>query len=187
MAYGHHRFSIHTKNYRSGTPSDIAYTLLEGVEWVHSDADAAAPRFTHVEPPTTDLDQWGSGTYVAIAVGPKTTMGNARVQYNKFEHWELILRTYTAIGYVALPTSASDAPPWLAHLTVELGLSGVAAARTAPIEARFPYPHELAKAKDVRELRWLQNHPGDEREPGLIYVDRSHAQLADLLSESSPR
>jgi hypothetical protein len=183
LAYGHHRFTIHTKNYDGGTPSDIAYTLADGVDWVHSDAHAPAPRFTRIDPPTTDLDQWSSGTYVAITAGPKTTMGNARVQYNKFEHWELILRTYTAVGYVSLPTSTPEMPPWLAQLNVELSLSGVPATRTAPIKPRFPYPHELARTKDVRELRWLQNHPGDEREFRLIYVDRSHAQLSDLLSE----
>lgn len=183
LAYGHHAFTIHTKNYASGEQSESAYRLSDGIDWVHSDTTDAAPRFAAIESPTTDLDHWGSGTYVAIATGPRTTMGNARVQFNKFEHWELILRTFTAVGYIDIPTLSDAKPKWLEHLNLELTLVGVPAAKTGQIEPRFPYPNELTTAKDVRELRWLQNHPGDEREFRLIYVDRSHAQLVDLLQD----
>jgi hypothetical protein len=183
LAYGHNRFTIQTKHYKSGTTSDVAYSVTDGIDWVNGTAADSAPLFRRTDLAAADLAHWGSGTYIAIVAGPNTTMGNVRVQYNKFEHWDLILKTFTAVGYVSLPTSATDAPSWLVHLNVELTLSGVAGARTAPINAKFPYPHELAKTKDVRELQWLQNHPSHEREFRLIYVDRSHAQLADLLQE----
>ncbi len=56
-------------------------------------------------------------------------------------------------------------------------------AKTGQVKPRFPYPNELMTAKDLRELRWLQNHPGDEREFRLIFMERAHAQLVDLLQD----
>jgi hypothetical protein len=55
LAYRHNDFRIHTKHYATGQPSEVAYELKDGIEWVQSDAMTPAPRFVSFDPPSEQL------------------------------------------------------------------------------------------------------------------------------------
>jgi len=117
--------------------------------------------------------------YVAINTGPNTTMGNARVQFNKFEHWDLILKTFTPVGYVALQTSPDDCLPGFNTSTSSWVCSVCLPPELRQSTRPFLIPITLRTIRACGSLKWLQNHPSQEREFRLIYVDRSHTQLAE--------
>ena len=133
------------------------------------------------------VDAWRSGTYVQIEVGPGTTMGNLRTHHNKWEHWALILRTFTAVGFTAIGRSDEDLPHWARRMNVQLALEEVPNAKSGQVPFRFPFPHEQVPFNEVtqravKEL-WLQKNPSDKREYRTIYMALPHTDLKSQLRE----
>lgn len=139
LVYGHPSFEVRTK---APNGSINAYRMLGGSEWVRGKGYEAPPRFERVEVSSSELDNFGSGTSVSVKVDESTRFGRLRnAQYNKLETWELVLRTFTAVGVLQMGTPKHRRPEWLRELRVELSLTGVAGGGTKTIDPTFRLPH----------------------------------------------
>jgi hypothetical protein len=144
LIYGHPAFEVHTKVPGSSTYS---YRILRASEWVRSRTLDAPPKFEQIADSGL-LDKFGSGTSITVEVDDNTRFGKLRTaQYNKLDTWELVLRTFTAVGVVAVGTPAYRKPEWLRELRVELTLAGVAGEGTRLIDPSFRFPHLDAASK----------------------------------------
>lgn len=177
LTYGHDFFEVETKT-ASGI---IGYRMVQGLTWIKAQAAGPAPVFEPIEP-TNTLSDVASGTVVRMRFGTGTNYGSlATTFYNSLTLWDVVLRTYTAIGLVSLRGVGTESPPWERETTITLRLSGVAGAGTATLPFRFAFPHEALPQAEVAELQSLQNAPTAAAKYKMIYLSRDHQGLLQLL------
>jgi len=182
LAYGHNLFEFHTKHARLEA-SESAYRLTGGLNWARSEDLVPPPSFQAV-PIDERLRDFFSGSLLRLEFGEGTTYGNiGSTFYNKPALWAVILRTFTAIGYLRFGGGSDDLPMWARDLKITLELTGAASSGTVQVPFLFALPHEAVQPARVRELQWLQNNPGTNREFDMIYVSRNHAELRLLLGD----
>ncbi len=177
LTYGHNLFSVESKT-ASGTRH---YRLVQGLSWVKSDPPDTPPEFEPLAP-SDSLADFASGTAVTMQFGDGTNYGNLSTAfYNTPKLWEIVLRSYTAIGLVALRPIGQTPPAWMQHLNIAFELKGCAGAGVATLPFRFSFPHEYLPAAEIAELQALQNNPGSPSKYKLIYLSRDHTGLLSLL------
>lgn len=180
LAYGHRKFEIHTKTH--GMENAIGYAIEDGRAWALADEALEPPVFRILEEPHPSLEPFASGTFAKIYLDANTSTQRLRsVLHNTPKMWATVLRGSSAIGYVSLSTTRDAMPDWVKNLNVMLThRDGV-----EQVEFKFPLPHTFSINNEVvcKDLQWLQNNPGVNREFSLIYCERNHAQLRDLLRD----
>lgn len=177
LTYGHDLFEVESKT-AAGTHG---YRLIQGLAWVQSVPPDPAPSFDPVASSAV-LADFGSGTAVKMRFGPGSNYGNLTgTFYNSPKLWEVVLRSYTAIGLISLRPSGTSPAPWEEHATITLELKGVASSGVKNVPFSFMYPHENLDYSEVAELQALQNNPGGTTKFKLIYLSRDHQGLMQLL------
>lgn len=181
LAYGHPRFEIHTKTKEMEAP--IGYAISGGRAWTTSANPSDAPDFIRIKEPHPALAKFQSGTVVKVTFDHTTNLKSvAKVIHNKPLMWATVLRSNTAIGFIALDARVDDQPAWIRHMgvAVELRHDG-----TEQTEFQFPFPHIPVAKELYRELQWLQNNPdkNNKRIYELIYIERNHDALKALLKD----
>lgn len=175
LAYGHPAFEIHTRTQSMSEP--VGYKIEGGREWVMAEQAVRPPDYKFVERTHPRLSQYESGTFVKIKFDSNTSLRRlATVLHNTPEMWREVLRSNTALGNVALGVRGNQLKDWAKHLKVTLEHRD----DKEKVPFSFPLPH---KTKNImaRELQWLQNNDGNRREYSLIYVERDHTALLQLL------
>lgn len=190
LAYGHPHFEIRTKVF-GGT--EIAYRILGGLAWARSLKVAEPPKFER-SVGADELSDYQSGTRVVIGVGEESRFGRLKnAQYNKLDTWALVLRTFTAIGHMAVGVPEHKLPAWLTHLRVELQLSGVAGAGSANVPVGFFLPHTDTASKITLQQLGSGGVPQNSRYE-LLYTELDNsalelalaAQLQELADSDQP-
>lgn len=174
LAYGHPTFEIHTKI--AGMGEAIGYKVQDGRKWAVGDTVTGAPDYTQVGKTHPSLGHYESGTYVRVTLDSTTNLRSVNgVLHNTKEMWAAILRSNTAIGNVQLQIPLDRRPEWAKALVVTVEHRDGQESPTFD----FPLPH--SSAERARELQWLQNNPSGNREYELIYIERDHKSLEQLL------
>ncbi|MCM3532920.1 ATP-binding protein [Cellulosimicrobium funkei] len=180
LIYGHPLFEVHTKIPGS---EPTTYRLTDGSNWVSGNSPIAPPKFERLtKTGTTDLDPYGSGTAIRIRVDETSTLGRLKsAQYNKLDTWELVLRTYTALGVIDVGTPPHRRAEWLQQLQVTLELVGAAGAGARSIEPTFRYPHtDVAQSISLAQL-WSGNINSSNRYD-MLYVELGRDELERALA-----
>ena len=180
LIYGHPAFEVHTKTAGSEVNS---YRLVGGSDWVAGSSTSAPPQFERMlDGRAAVLDSFGSGTAVRVKVDETTRLGRLRsAQYNKLDTWELVLRTYTALGVIDVGTPPHRRAEWLKNLQVTLELSGVPGGGTRVIAPTFRYPHtDVAQRVSLAEL-WAGSVSSGNRYD-MLYVELGRDELERALS-----
>ncbi|MFF0723075.1 ATP-binding protein [Micromonospora sp. NPDC003816] len=178
LSYGHPLFEIHTKT--ADMDSAVGYRISGGHSWALGKKLVEPPDYLRVEATHPGLTTYESGTYVKIGLDARTNLKSLnRVLHNSSQMWAQVLRSTTAVGNVTVGQRNRELPSWMKalHISVEHpdGMH--------PAEFRFPLPHMPLDPEETNELQWLQSHPSGKREYSLIYVERSHEALRDLLKD----
>jgi len=191
LIYGHPYFEVQTR----ATGEQLnSYRITGASEWVSGGGFEAPPRFERVDDPIARLENFGTGTSVTVKVDESTRFGRLRnAQYNKLETWELVLRTFTAVGVINIGTPEHRRPDWLRALRVELELRGVAGAGKRTISPTFRLPHnDAASAVSLAEL-W-SGSVNENNRYDMLYVELGRdaleqalkAQIGELEQSDSP-
>lgn len=176
LAYGHPIFEIHTRT--PGMSEAVGYKIEGGREWVMAEQAVQPPDYKRVETTHPSLSQYESGTFVKVKFDSNTSLRTlATVLHNTPQMWREVLRSNTALGNVTLGDKKKHLKDWAKFLVVTLEHRD--GQESVPFE--FPLPH-LAENVTARELQWLQNNPANKREYSLIYIERDHAALQQLLA-----
>lgn len=178
LIYGHPSFEVRTKTAGNNT---VGFTMTGGSEWVRSGQNELPPKFEPMADAGAVLDSFGAGTSITVKVDEATKFGRLRsAQYNSLKTWELVLRTYTAVGTIAISVPQHRLPEWLKELQVELALEGVAGAGKAVVEPVFRYPHkDAATAVSLQEL-W-SGSVGENNRYDMLYVELGKNALEQAL------
>ncbi|MCC2321938.1 ATP-binding protein [Cellulomonas xiejunii] len=178
LIYGHPAFEVRTKT----TSGEVhAYRIQGGSEWVQGETILPAPKFERVEDAGRRLENFGSGTSITVKVDESTRFGRVRnAQYNKLETWELVLRTFTAIGIVNVGIADHRRPEWVRELRVELELLGVSGGGTCTVVPKFHFPHsDAATSVSLSEL-W-SGSVSDSNRYEMLYLELGPDALEQQL------
>ncbi|BEP13278.1 hypothetical protein acdb102_15890 [Acidothermaceae bacterium B102] len=178
LAYGHKFFEISTK---VDGADPVAYALHGGLAWVSDPTATDLPEFKRVAV-DDELQSWPSGTCVRVQVGEETRFGRiAGQQYNTLKTWSLVLRTFTAVGTVAIGLPPHKRPEWLQALQVDVRLSGVSGSGTRKVEPTFQFPHLDTGSKiSLQQLASGQTNPNSRYE--MLYLELDNAALEQMLA-----
>lgn len=178
LIYGHPAFEVESKVVGEDA---TAFRIVGGSNWARSRGDVSPPRFERIEPVGDHLGGFGAGTRVTVQVDESTRFGRLRnAQYNRLETWELVLRTFTAIGHVAVAAPAHRLPEWLSNLRIELVLKGVSGGGSKVVEPTFRYPHlDVQSATSLSKLWSGQVQPNDRFE--MLYLELGRDALEQAL------
>lgn len=178
LAYGHPYFEVRTKV--SGG-DEIAYRIDGGLGWVRAASVGTPPDFNRVTS-GNELDEVESGTRVTIGVGEDTRFGRLKTaQYNKLATWALVLRTFTAVGNLAIGLPPHKLPEWVKHLKVEVHLSGVAGSGTEIVPVGFFLPHLGVSSKTSIQALSAGTAPANTRYE-LLYAEYDNDALEIVLA-----
>lgn len=178
LAYGHAKFEIHTKTQSMEAP--VAYQLDGGRNWVLKTTPEAPPNFHKIDSVHPSLTRQISGTYTKFYLD-SGQQRLANVLHNTPKMWATILKGSSALGYISLSTPSAGIPKWAKSMKASLQhRDGVEV-----IDFSFPFPHLFSPSPTIKckDLQWLQNNPSESREFSLIYLERNHQQLGDLLRD----
>ncbi|WP_163618041.1 ATP-binding protein [Microbacterium sp. B35-30] len=177
LIYGHPAFEVRTK----AEDDEVAYAIQGGADWVRNGSADTPPKFEHVVDGQARLTDFGRGTSITVKVDDSTRFGRLRnAQYNTTSTWDLVLRTYTAIGMVNVGATDRRRPEWVRELKVELELKGVAGAGKAEITPTFQYPHSFAATKASLAEIWT-GQVGDSNRFEMLYLELTHEGLEQHL------
>lgn len=180
LIYGHPLFEVQTKIAGGETN---AYRLHEGSNWVAGASSSAPPKFERVTLDSrTELDSFGSGTAIRIRVDETSTFGRLKsAQYNKLDTWELVLRTFTALGVIDVGTPVHRRAEWLQQLQASLELMGTAGSGTRSIVPSFRYPHtDVSQSVSLSQL-WTGTVNASNRYD-MLYVELGRDELERALA-----
>ena len=177
LAYGSKKFEIHTKT--EGMEEAIGYVIEGGREWVFG-TPQPSPSFNALETTSSSLSQQLSGTFVKIFFDANISAQRlSAILHNTPKMWATVLRGSSALGYISVAKQVSDLPIWVQNLDARvLHSEGV-----EKVHFSFPLPHtfSITNAVKCKNLQWLQNNPNTARQFSLVFCERDHAQLKQLL------
>ena len=181
LAYGHPRFEIHTKT--NEMRESVGYLIEGGRTWVTGSGSSNPPDYFRLKESHPALNHLESGTVVKVTFDQTTNLKSvARVIHSRPLMWATVLRSNTAVGFVALETRRDDRPNWAQQMGVAVEIRHVG---TEQAEFQFPFPHLLPGNDVTRELQWLQSNPdkNDKKIFELVYVERGYEALRSLLKD----
>lgn len=178
LIYGHPSFAVQT---RVAGGERVSFKLDGGLAWVRDPAVHVTPRFMPDADAQDVLGQFGSGTSITVEVDDSTRIRRLKgAQYNKLATWELVLRTYTSLGYIAIGTPRHKLPEWVRRLRVELTLKGVPGGGTQTFEPGFRFPHaDVDRAVSLAQI-WSNSVPKSARYE-MLYVELGSDELEKTL------
>ncbi|MEU7524645.1 ATP-binding protein [Saccharothrix sp. NPDC042600] len=179
LAYGHPYFEIHTKT--DSMSEAVGYAISGGRAWATGDASTGAPDYILTEKTHPSLTHYRSGTFIKVGLNDKTSLRSLqRVRHNSALMWAQVLRSTTAVGNVRIdPMDRAASPAWMQH--IEISLEHPLGKES--ITFSFPFPSSATSGIDAKEMRWLQRNPSARREYDLIYIERNHVALRELLRD----
>jgi hypothetical protein len=154
LSFGSAWINVSTKDEKG----EVSSCRLEGgIEWVLRE-EPLDPPMAHPLNPPPELGDLSHGTIVTVGFNTNTNIKDLRHHGPDVDHWEKILRLYTAVGHV-LPFGQHD--DFFDALMVKVEVIDERGGNSRYIQKGFLYPHEI---DGVTHERLTQLHRGREGE-----------------------
>ena len=177
LAYGSKKFEIHTKT--QDMEDAVGYVIEGGRDWVFGEPKPSPP-FNVLPATNSSLAQQDSGTFVKIFFDANVSSQRmSSVLHNTPKMWATVLRGSSALGYIKIASTNNELPFWVRKMDARIHhTEGV-----EKVNFSFPLPHtfSITNAVKCKNLQWLQNNPSNARQFSLIFCERNHDQLKQLL------
>ena len=143
LSYGSAWIEVSTKD----NNGEISSCKLEGgIDWIMKEGSLDPPQAYPLDPPEI-LRDVSHGTIITLGFSDRTNIKILRKHGPDIDHWEKILRIFTAIGYV-LPIEQRD--DFFSTLTVNVKVIDENGISSKNISKGFLYPHEINGVQDIR-------------------------------------
>jgi hypothetical protein len=179
LSYGSNKIKITTLSNESRELT--SGQLTKAIDWVYDSENKKVPE---VEPCKANkiIDEFDHGTIVELDVPQNFSMYELMEYGDEWNQWEIILKLYTALGYVSLDKKDSFFDRLKAHLIL---ISSEGESIGKPLSLEYLYPHMMTEANiQINKLTRIKGGvlPASQQDMKIMWETYDKTQVSEYVN-----